>query len=211
MQSVVPNHIPEVYTFRCEHNRVILSHQGREHTLFFSKGLKYIFALLENPELSFSYNSIELAGGSSQSAYNQFRTLEEVQIQQLKVQENFLSIPMTDMQTIKEVKEELLSLIEELAELEENCDYARADEIRDRKDKLSSYLYEVYHKDNHIRNFNDEAKKTKRRIVRAINRALEEIASVEPELATDLGKSIKFGTMICCHWEKEIEINGNWQ
>ena len=211
MQSVVPNNIPEVYLFRCEHNRVILSHQDREHTLFFSKGLKYIFTLLENPELYFTYQCLELAESNSQRAYRQFETLEEVQLQHLKVQENFLPIPMADMQTIQEVKEELLSLIEELAELEENCDYARADEIRDRREKLSSYLYEVYHQDNYIRNFNDEAKKTKRRIVRAINRALEEIASVEPELATDLRKSIKFGTRVCCHWGREIEINGNWQ
>ena len=173
--------------------------------------MKYIFTLLENPELYFTYQCLELAESNSQRAYRQFETLEEVQLQHLKVQENFLPIPMADMQTIQEVKEELLSLIEELAELEENCDYARADEIRDRREKLSSYLYEVYHQDNYIRNFNDEAKKTKRRIVRAINRALEEIASVEPELATDLRKSIKFGTRVCCHWGKEIEINGNWQ
>ncbi len=39
---------------------------------------------------------------------------------------------MTDLQTIKEVKQELINVINELAELEENCDYPRADELRDR-------------------------------------------------------------------------------
>ena len=131
--------------------------------------------------------------------------------QQLKVQDGFLAVPMTDLQTIKEVKEELIQVINELAELEENCDYARADELRDIYEKLSKYLRDVYHKDCKIRHFTCEESKIKRRVVRAVNRALEEIEIIEPELAKELRKSIEFGKTICYHQRRKIEVFGYWK
>ena len=210
MQTAVQNTVPDVYSFRCEGRKIILQHSGREHIFYFSKGLNYILTLLVYPELNIPYANLETNYPTPEKAYSQFSSLLEIHNQQLNVQNGFLSVPMTDLQTIKEVKKELINVINELAELEENCDYPRADELRDRYEKLSNYLLEVYHKDCKIRHFTSEESKIKRRVVRAINRALAEIDMLEPELAKELSKSIEFGRTICYHQRRKIEVRGYW-
>ena len=206
MQTAVQDSVPDVYSFRCEGKKIILQHSEREHILYFSKGLNYILTLLEYPELNIPYANLETNYSTPEKVYSQFSSPQEIRDQQLNVQNGFLSVPMTDLQTIKEVKQELINVINELAELEENCDYPRADELRDRYEKLSNYLLEVYHKDCKIRHFTSEESKIKKRVVRAINRALAEIDMLEPELAKELSKSIEFGRTICYHQRRKIEV-----
>ena len=160
--------------------------------------------------MNIPYANLETNYSTPEKVYSQFSSPQEIRDQQLNVQNGFLSVPMTDLQTIKEVKQELINVINELAELEENCDYPRADELRDRYEKLSNYLQEVYHKDCKIRHFTSEESKIKRRVVRAINRALAEIDMLEPELAKELSKSIEFGRTICYHQRRKIEVRGYW-
>ncbi len=210
MQTAAQKSVSDVYSFRCEGKKIILQHSGREHILYFSKGLNYILTLLEYPELNIPYANLETNYSTPEKVYSQFSSPQEIRDQQLNVQNGFLSVPMTDLQTIKEVKQELINVINELAELEENCDYPRADELRDRYEKLSNYLQEVYHKDCKIRHFTSEESKIKRRVVRAINRALAEIDMLEPELAKELSKSIEFRRTICYHQRRKIEVRGYW-
>ena len=211
MQTAVQDSVPDVYSFRCEGKKIILQHSEKKYILYYSKGLNYILTLLEYPELNIPYSNLESNLSSPEKAYSQFSSPQEICEQQLNVQDGFLAVPMTDLQTIKEVKEELIQVINELAELEENCDYARADELRDIYEKLSKYLRDVYHKDCKIRHFTCEESKIKRRVVRAVNRALEEIEIIEPELAKELRKSIEFGRTICYHQRRKIEVSGYWK
>ena len=208
MVTAILSPLSNMCTFHCKGKLVFLSYGGREHKLFYGKGMQYLITLIANPDLYISCANIETIKPMPQRVYSQFSSSNEVQIHQLEVQSSFPSIPLTDLQTVKEVKQELIRVIDTLAELEANCDYAQADDIRDQYEKLVQYLEQVYKPEGKIRYFPSEGKKTKKRVLRAINRSLEDIEKLEPELAAELKNSLELGTILHYHPKIDIEVLG---
>jgi len=208
METAVLSPLYDICTFRCKGKMVFLSYCGKEHKLFYSKGMQYLITLIANPDLCISCVNIETIQAKPQRAYSQFSVSKEVQNHQLQVQSSFQAIPLTDLKTVNAVKQELIRVIDELAELEANCDYARADNLRDRYEALVKYLEEVYNPEGKIRNFSTEEVKIRKRVLRAINRCLGEIEKLEPELGAELKNSLKLGANLYYHPTLEIRVLG---
>ena len=197
MKSAAPITVTDGFSFQDANKKVILYYQGKEHTLYLSKGIRYLLILLRHPNQNIACEELESYQNPPQNAYSQLAASLKYDNQPLQIQKNFPSLPMADLQTIDEVKAELLKVIDELAELEENCDYARADAVREKYEQLCAYLEEVYDPKGRILYFLSEEKRTKKRVVRAIQRALEEIEKVEPKVAKDLRNALCLGATLC--------------
>ncbi|MCK9308933.1 MAG: hypothetical protein M0P99_01515 [Candidatus Cloacimonetes bacterium] len=176
--------------FRVAGKQVHIDYQGHEFSVFLSTGMGYLLELLCHPELPVSFRQMELANARPQDCYRQFENHEALLEYNLHLEDKPLPNPMADKQTLHSVKARLLCIIEELAELAEYNDYARAEDLNSEKEALVLYLREVYRPGNKIRDFEDEANLQKRRILKALRRAIADIANQEPNLASHLSASI---------------------
>ncbi len=202
MQQQLKNPFPMSIPFGVKEKKIILQHSGREHILYFSKGLNYILTLLEYPELIFPM-PIWKQTILPLKKYTASFSSPKIRDQQLNVQNGFLSVPMTDLQTIKEVKQELINVINELAELKKTAITLAPMSLETVMKLRVAICWRSI-----IRIAKSDISpvkkvKLKRRVVRAINRALAEIDMLEPELAKELSKSIEFRRTICYHQRRK--------
>jgi len=106
-------------------------------------------------------------------------------------------IEYADEQTIKEVKERMIELINEEAELMQYHDYARLDSVRKEKDDLIDYLKQVLSPMQKPRFLYHQQRNDYSAVKQAIKRALEKIKNDFPVLYIDLETHLKYGLLIC--------------
>ncbi|MDD4308843.1 MAG: hypothetical protein PHO32_00525 [Candidatus Cloacimonetes bacterium] len=181
----------EKCSFTIEGKYVCIDYKGHQHKLKRSIGLNHLLELISNPGLPISIMQLDCGWASPAPRYHQFKDTNQLRDMDLHLQRGFLSQPLADMQTINEVKERLNDIISQLAELEENCDYAARDDLCEERDSLADYLKQVYSPNGKARNFQNEGYRQRKRVKRAINRAMEQIATLEPDLATELAACLK--------------------
>lgn len=171
---------------------LIIGWQGREHSLKLSRGMEQLVQLMRYPGILLDYAGLESDAAVPQARYQQLNNSEERLEHQLHAAEDYLPLPLSDPKTVKEVKQRLLRLISEEAELEENCDFSRLDDIRDEKEALTQYLNEVYSPARRMRCFPDENLRQRKRVQKNLLRAIATIGDLEPELATKLKSCLQF-------------------
>jgi hypothetical protein len=174
-------------------NRVRIRYKYREHELKLSVGMRYIIELISHAGIPVSLEALMSISSSIHASYICMGSKDALAEHGLSSLDSFMAMPMTDVSCIRQVKERLMQIVAELAEMEQHCNYARADDLRDEQDALASYLREVYRPDKRIRNFTTEMAKQRFSIVRAIKRALQSIYEADAELGDKLKASIKLG------------------
>jgi tRNA(Ile)-lysidine synthase TilS/MesJ len=177
--------------FRIRNKQVLISFRGREHRVFHSVGIAYLIELVMHPGVPVSYQELETALQQPLAGYRRFEGKEALLQHGLQLQEKPLPYAMTDKQTLGSIKQRLLQIIAELAELEEYNDYSRADDLREEQEALMLYLRQVYRPGGRLRSFSDAATKLKHKILKALRRALADIAGVDVELAAYIRASLE--------------------
>lgn len=196
-------------TIRLVNKQIRLSYGGRTHFLKLHKGMKQLLVLLTHPGMAISINQLDACHAEPSGQYSQFRNPDELKSQDLHPQDSFAPVEMADYAAINASKQALLQITAELAELIDNCDCARAEELMGERDALQSYLREVYRPHGKIRKFPDEGSLLRLRVRKSLQRALAEIEQCEPLLAKELRTSLDLhAPMIYRPRALEIDIYG---
>ncbi len=209
MQNYEEANAGKGWCFRVEGTRVHVKGADCVFTVFFSRGMRYLMQLMQYRDTLVRFEQLDGAYASPGRCYHQFRDESTTLESGLKVQDRLEPLQMTDNRTIRELKQRLLCIVDELVLMEENNDYGRADELRDEQDKLCEYLKEVYRPCGKLRNFPDENSKLKRRVIRAIHRAIEDIRKESTMLAMVIEDSLEVGEYLLFRSEgPDIRISG---
>ena len=171
--------------------------------------MRQLLALLSHPFMPITYLMLDSPPNAIDAKYRQFSDSSELMVNELHIQECFPGVPMADIKTVLSVKQRLLKIVSELAELEESCDLARIDELQKEEDQLALYLREVYRPQGYFTGFCDENTLLHKRVQKGLLRALKQIKEVEPELARQIKASLKLHETIVFHsLSLEIEVLG---
>jgi hypothetical protein len=108
-----------------------------------------------------------------------------------------LPIEAADKQTIKQVKERLLVLIDKEAELKQYHDLAALEDVRDEKDKLVEYLTTALTPLDRPRYLHHQPRNDYSAVKQAIQRAIEKLKPDFPCLVTDLTQNLEYGLSVC--------------
>lgn len=177
-------------------NTVTVEHAGKSHDFRFRKGWGQLLEILRNPENIIPFKNFIISESQKDRMENAFGELmlnikHESGISILGYNQADL---FCDPQTVKEVKERLIYLIDREAKLRNNNDYAALDEILEEKDMLVTYLQEALSPTGRIRVNNNEIRHQKRNVWRRISRVIDEIGSIFPDLAKILYRQIVRGS-----------------
>lgn len=177
-------------------NTVTVEHAGKSHDFRFRKGWGQLLEILRNPESIIPFKNFIISESQKDRMENAFGELmlnikHESGISILGYNQADL---FCDPQTVKEVKERLIYLIDREAKLRNNNDYAALDEILEEKDMLVTYLQEALSPTGRIRVNNNEIRHQKRNVWRRISRVIDEIGSIFPDLAKILYRQIIRGS-----------------
>jgi len=180
-------------------NRVVFRYRNREFGVKLSVGMRYIIELITHAGIPVSAVWLSSITASIAPMYIGMGTKDALVEHGLGSKDAFPVMPMTDAVCIRQVKSRLLEIVSQLAELEQNCDYARADDLRDEQEALCQYLKEVYRPDKRIRSFENEQEKQKQSVNKAIKRALQQVYEADAELGSKLSSCIKLGRILVYH------------
>jgi hypothetical protein len=195
--------------FSVSGKQVQITYCGRTHKLKLSLGMKHLLALVTHPDMPVSANQLDNLNDLRQANYKQFDSPDELKLRNLHPLGSYLPMPMADYQTIYSIKQRLRNIIEELSEMQEYCDYGRADDLITERDKLASYLREVYRPCGKQRNFPDAKGLIRKRVQKSLHRALQDIAKCEPDLASELSACLDYqGRFVFRPSYCEISVNG---
>lgn len=182
---------------------------GRTHILKLSRGMKHLLSLLTHPDMPVGAAQLANLSDLPLAAYSQFNSPEELKLRNLHPVGSYLPMPMADYQTVSSIKQRLRSIIGELAELQTNCDYARADDLIGERDHLAAYLKEVYRPGGQPRNFQDANCLIRKRVLKSLQRAVQDIGRCEPDLATELHNCLDIqGRFVYHPGRREISVKG---
>ena len=177
--------------------QVLLSVAGRTHRFRFSRGMHHLCTLLAYPGIPFRVSQLDAPQLNHPTQAGMPDTPAQLEEHGLQVQARFQPLAMADLQTIRAVKQRLQQIIAELAETEGWNDYARTDALREEQEKLTAYLCEVYRPGKGIRVFPDADRLARKRVLKAIHRAVAEIAAAEPEIALQIKAALRLEETFC--------------
>ena len=186
-------------------NRLTVRYKQREHSFKYSVGLRYIIELIINAGITISAAGLASLTAQSAPIYEGISSKSALLEHGLSCMDGFSAMPMTDAVSIKEIKGRLLDIVAELAEMDANCDYGRADDLREEQEALVRYLKEVYRPDQRIRCFASEQQKQGRSVRKSIKRALAQILAVDAELGAKLAAGIRTGKDLV-YEQQELDI-----
>ena len=106
-------------------------------------------------------------------------------------------IPMTDDKTIREVKQRLIVVREDLLEAKYHQDYARSEDLKDEEEKLLDYLHEVLNHSQRIRFFDTGEKRIILSVHKALQRTLHRIGNHHPEFQSVLTQDLHLWRELC--------------
>lgn len=107
-----------------------------------------------------------------------------------------LPIESADAKTIGEVKQRLIDLIEEEAELMRYNDYARLEDVRNEKDALLKYLKQILTPLCKPRYLHHQQRNDYSAVKQAIQRALTKLKPDFPKLYLNLTQNLEFGVKV---------------
>lgn len=189
--------------------QVIICFHNNEHQFKLTGGMRYLLEIISHPGLPVSASQLENICAQAPDKYRQFSNPEEIKQRDLHPVGSYQPIPMADIKTIHSIKQRLLNLIDELATLYENCDYARAEDLVEEKEALVAYLKEVYRPTGQPRSFGSPESLQHKRVAKSLHRALAEIESQNAELAHSIKSSLSLkGRFVYRPDDIEVEISG---
>ena len=109
---------------------------------------------------------------------------------QLIYQSLSIYIPATDIRTVREIKQRMGKIENELLKAEENHDLCKKDELISEKEQCENYLQETINKNGTFKNLNTINRKSIKSISRAIDVVLKEISDQSEVLYKILKKNI---------------------
>lgn len=109
-----------------------------------------------------------------------------------------MAIPMTDRKTLNEIKKALGAILSDIEEAVGNNDYARADDLRDHKEKCIKYLLETSTPSGKIKNFPGQNDKALKKIKLAIAYYLNKLETADPAKAKYIRERLILGKT--CMW-----------
>lgn len=190
---------PQAWKFQAQGTRVIITKGDCEFKVYLSRGMKYLMLLILNRDVPLRYLQLDSDNPEQLACYRQFNNESTLLESGLSVQDKPEVFRIADERTIREIKLRLLKIIDQLACAREYNDYALADELQAEQEILSQYLQEVYRPCGKLRNFPDASSKVKRRVLRAIHRALDDIRTESPALASTLEEALEMGEYLMYH------------
>jgi len=190
MKTAGSTAVNEAGSFRISGRQVNLCYRGKIHSFKNSKGMKYLIALLSHQDLPIPWQQLELLDNGYSDSKAGWTDCDEAEVRSLSPACELPPYQLADRQTLKEIKQRLNQIIAELAEADAWNDYSRKDDLMEEQEKLLAYLKEVYLPNGSKRCFSTEFTLQRRRILKALRRALSEIEAVEPALASELKASL---------------------
>lgn len=160
-----------------------------------TKGWRYLCALLEYPGVIFRPWHLEQSENESYSSM-QLTTTDASQNGDLQYCDLLPSQPLADTRAIHEIKQRLCSIIDAIALAKQHGDYAAMDDLMTDKEALEQYLLQVYSPRGRIREFPNEQRQQKQRVVLAIMRAVQQLQAVDADLARYLNAHLKLGNWL---------------
>lgn len=178
--------------------QISLSFRGKTHLLAKSKGWNYLLQILSRPGIGHHPQELLYPAKEVQASGHSLSKLGQAALVKKGLYPAYLDspIPLSDEQSISEVKARLLKLINLEAEMRVNCDYGRLEDILDEKEKLIGYLKESYHSTGKIRCEQNSALRAKNSVNKAIKRVIEDISSADTELGAYFNRCIRRGATI---------------
>jgi hypothetical protein len=190
MKTAGSNAVNEAGSLKISGRKVILCYRGKIHSFKNSKGMKYLAILLSHQDLPVPWQQLEQLDNGYSAYQAGWTDNSEPEVRALSPACELPPYQLADQQTLKEVKQRMNQIIAELAEADSWNDYSRKDDLLDEQEKLLSYLKEVYLPNGRKRFFPNEFTLQRKRILKALRRALSEIEAVEPKLAYELKASL---------------------
>lgn len=182
---------------------VTICHDGKTHTYAQAgRGFEYLEELLAHPKRPIYCGELRqlFQIDPYQTAQADF---EDVNVCSHQSCHNFPFLPIetpietADEQTIKQVKQRLLELINEEAELMQYHDLARLEDVRDEKDALVRYLKQALTPMQKPRYLHHQQRNDYSAVKKAIQRAIAKLQPTFPSLANDLKQNLDFGLQVC--------------
>jgi hypothetical protein len=149
-----------------------------------SVGMRYLAVLTANP--GYEVPAIELAAGAGQSA--------EVVADRAGSSHQ----PVLDEVAMREYRQRLASLADEIDKYELSNDLGRAEVARAERDWLIAELTAAAGLGGRVREFSSGEERARISVGKAIRRALERISTVDPTIGAELRATIQTG-LRCCY------------
>jgi hypothetical protein len=201
--------IRDEYIFRKQGDHWDICYEGRPLTLKHSLGLTYIAYLLTKPDQDISvFDLVSLsrheAGSITPSAYLHM-SKEQLESEGLSISHGSDVGDILDDEAIKQYKERLRDIEEELSEAEENCDTGRIEQLEAEKEFVVEQLKTAVGLGGRSRKAGSIADKARVAVRLSIQRAIEHIGKHDLELSQFLSNSIKTG--ITCKYSPDRNIS----
>lgn len=197
---IQPDYLPNATTCRLliQGRTLQIQHGELTYCLKYSHGWQYLCILLEYPGIPLHAWQLEAHQEYCLSTYQQYETATAIQSGELHYADLQPSLPLADLKTIKDIKHRLCFLIEAIATATGCNDLSAIDDLMEEKEALQDYLMQLYTPQGNIREFSSNYKQQLQRVLRAINRALEQLKPLDPALAEYLRQHLQLGYWLSC-------------
>jgi hypothetical protein len=172
-----------------------------------SKGLHYLAILLQNPGKMFHVlHLIQLVNDSDMKIRGIHDHLSEERLSQEGLSISFLGDAgkVIDSQALKEYRQKIRELKEEIEEAENNNDFHRSEALRRDKEFLEQHILALTDVRGHTRKMHDYVDRARKAVTNAIKYSINKIYQTHPEFGEHLKNSIQTGTSCSYFPDKPI-------
>jgi len=172
-----------------------------------SKGLHYLAILLQNPGKMFHVlHLIQLVNGSDMKIRGIHDHFSEERLSQEGLSISFLGDAgkVIDSQALKEYRQKIRELKEEIEEAENNNDFHRSEALRRDKEFLEQHILALTDVRGHTRKMHDYVDRARKAVTNAIKYSINKIYQTHPEFGEHLKNSIQTGTSCSYFPDKPI-------
>jgi hypothetical protein len=199
----------EDYVFRRQEDFWNIVFEGESILLRNTKGLQYIYYLLQRPHEDFLASTLESAakgphGDPTAKMYDKMST-EQAEQYGLSISHGQGNAgPVLDPRAISEYKEYYQSLVEELEEAEGSGDPERVALLKDQIGHISAQLKSARGLGGKARKSADDRERARKAVTNRIKDSLKKIQKQHRTLGLHLSKAIETGTFCSYNPEKPI-------
>ena len=182
---------------------VTLAHNGIQVTYDHAgRGFEYLEELLHHPNRPIMCSHLRQLfqidpDACPQDDFTELEAVPELDTTGFPLLPLTQPIEVADRQAIDEVKQALIDLTAEEAELLKYHDYARLDAVRDEKDALLDYLKKALTPMDKPRYLHHQQRNDYSAVKKAIQRAVAKLEPDFPDLFEELRTHISYGIYVC--------------
>ncbi len=181
-------------------DRWVLSYGGTIQYLHPVKGLAVIALLLAHPERPFTASEIEARLEPPGEAMSDDASEHE----ELRPDRWGAGGTIADRQAVKEYRQALADLDEDIEAAERDHDFERAGMLKEQKDFYLQQVRAAVSPGGRLKSFSDDLSKQKARVSRNLRRAIDAVTRKHPELGMHLDRSILRSTDFSYRPESEM-------